>query len=310
MKQCDRSVLYTVHSAQNRPSCTVEPGEEFQVLTQLNTGEWLQSAEDEWHPSKITGPNFTNCIEVAGAKTGDVLAVDILNIQVDSLAYTGFASWRNPPCQRIYPNNWDIVAKIVEIKDDEVQWNSRLRLRTRPMIGTIGVAPAAGEIPNGEAGRHGGNMDVQEVCAGTTVYLPVNVAGALLHVGDVHAIMGDGEINRAGGLECRGTLTLRCRLLPAGPGFQWIRLENEEYIMAVACVEDMETAFYEAAGELIRWMEHGYGFRPQDAYCLLGQVMEARCTAIVNLQKPYICKIKKAYLRAEEAETEKKVDLC
>ena len=131
----------------------------------------------------------------------------------------------------------------------------------------------------------------------------MNAPGALLHVGDVHAIIGDGEINRAGGLECRSTLTLRCRLLPADPSFRWVRVENEEYIMTVACMKDMETAFYEATGALIHWMEHDYGFRPQDAYCLLGQVMEARCTAIVNPQKPYICKIKKAYLLAEKVET-------
>lgn len=296
MKTCDRSTLYVCHSAKNKPSLVVGSGEVFQVLTQLNTGEWLQKKDDVWHPSKITGPNFTNCISIDGAQRGDILAVDILNIEVDHLAYTGFASWRNPPCQRIYPNDWDIVAKIVEIENDEFQWNSQLRLHTAPMIGTLGVAPAEGEIPNGEASHHGGNMDIQEVRVGTTVYLPVQTEGALLHVGDVHAIMGDGEINRAGGLECRSKLTLRCRVLPPDASQQWIRMEDKEYIMSAACVEDMETAFYEATGELTRWMVAAYHFRPQDAYCLLGQVMEARCTAIVNKQKPYLCKIRKEYL--------------
>ena len=67
------------------------------------------------------------------------------------------------------------------------------------MIGVLGTAPELEVFSNAWPGPHGGNMDVQEVCPGATVYLPVNVPGALLHIGDVHAIQGDGEINCGGG---------------------------------------------------------------------------------------------------------------
>lgn len=297
MKICDRAVLYVSHSAKNIPSLVVEPEEVFQVCTQLNTGDWLQSKEDIWHPSKNTGPNFTNCIRIQGAKPGDVLAIDILDIQVDEIAYTGFDYLINTVAQRICPNKKDgIFSRVVEVRDNKIYWSRNLILDANPMIGTIGVAPKGKEIANSDSSHHGGNMDVQEIRKGTTLYLPVYVEGALLHVGDVHAIMGDGEINRAGGLECRSKVTLRCRLLPVDESFQWIRLEDAEYIMTIACLEDAEQSFYAATGELIRWMSKDFGFDEMDAYCLLGQVMEARCTAFVNKQKTYICKIKKRYL--------------
>lgn len=296
MKVCGRDVLYTFHSKDNRPSLHVESGEVFCVKTQLNTGKWLQSADDSWHPDKNSGTNFTNCIEILGAKTGDVLAVEILDIQVEEIGYTGFAAWMNPVCQRIIENNWDVVYKVVKIENDEIHWMDGLRLPVRPMIGTIGVAPVGQPVFNGEAGRHGGNMDLQEVRKGSMIYLNVQTDGALLHVGDVHAIMGDGEINRAGGIECRSTVALRAQVLPGDEGLQWIRLQDETHIMAAACDENMEEAFYLAAGELIRYMAGTYGMDSKDAYLLLGQVMQGRCTAVVNKQKPYICKIDKAYL--------------
>ena len=190
---------------------------------------------------------------------------------------------------------------MVEIEDNQILWHKGLRLTASPMIGTLGVAPAQGEMSNRDASRIGGNMDVQEVCPGATVYLPVETPGALLHVGDVHAIMGDGEINRAGGVECRGLVTLRTRLLPPNPDMGWVRLENPEYIMAVACLEDLEEAFCQGVRELIRWMAADYGFGPEEAYRLLGQVLEARCTVMVSRYKSYLCKVKKQYLVPEGA---------
>ncbi len=299
MQLCSREKLYTTHSAQNAPGLTVQPDETFLVDTELNSGSWFQSLQDEWHPSKRQGTNFTNCIAVQGAQPGQVLAVDILDIAVEEIAYTAFAGWRNELCQEIWPNDWDIVSRNVAVQQGYAHWSDRLKIPTAPMIGTLGVAPAVGVVSNAASGRYGGNMDVQELCPGTTLYLPVLVPNALLHVGDVHAIMGDGEINRSGGLECRSRLTLRTRLLPADPSFQWIRLENEEYIMAVACTNDMQSSFCQATAELMRWMIAGYGFTAQEAYLLLGQVLEARCTVLVSQEKPYICKIKKCYLTPE-----------
>jgi acetamidase/formamidase len=90
---------------------------------------------------------------------------------------------------------------VVEIHDGFIHWSETLKLRVRPMIGCVGVAPARERINNSWAGYWGGNFDAQEVTTGATVILGVNVEGALLHIGDMHAIQGDGEICGAGGIE-------------------------------------------------------------------------------------------------------------
>ncbi len=137
------------------------------------------------------------------------------------------------------------------------------------MIGTIGTAPEGEETLNNYAYHHGGNMDVQEVCEGATVYLPVNVEGALLHVGDVHAIMGDGEIPYGGGIECAARLTMEVRVIRGYKAKNWLRLENDEYIMTIANETGIKDSFCAATHELIDWMMDDYGFSPEEAYLLL-----------------------------------------
>ena len=280
----------------------VRDGEVFQVETQLNGGSWLNSIDDLWDPSKSRGPNLCTVIEVEGAMPSDTLAVDIIDIKPGRLGYTGFAGWRNHLSQRIYPNDWDVVTKTVEIKEDHVDWSDELKLPLHPMIGTIATAPEEGTQTAQYAYENGGNMDVQEVTVGTTIYLPINVPGALLHVGDCHAIMGDGEIPHGGAIECQATLTLRVRLIKGYKSYRWIRLENDDYIMTIANEIKIKDSFCEAVHELIVWMRDDYGFTPQEAYLLLGQVLEARCTMMHGDEEPfspYVCKIRKEFLKAE-----------
>ncbi|MBP0962700.1 MAG: acetamidase/formamidase family protein, partial [Oscillospiraceae bacterium] len=196
------TAVYNSQSKENAPAAKVQPGEVFCVETQLCGGGWLQSAQDRWSPAVTKGPNYTNVIEIEGAQPGQLLKVTILSVEVGELGYTGFAGWRNDLSQMIIPNDWDIVTKTVTIQDGFVQWSDQLKLPVIPMVGVVATAPAGEAVSNAWAKRNGGNMDLQEVCPGTTITLPVEVAGALLHVGDVHAIMGDGEICRGGGIEC------------------------------------------------------------------------------------------------------------
>ena len=76
----------------------------------------------------------------------------------------------------------------------------------------------------------------------------------------------------------------------------WIRIENEAYIMGVACCRSVEESFYAAAKEILCWMAESYGFTVDEAYLLMGQVMEARATQFVNPTRTYICKIPKKYI--------------
>lgn len=300
MRYVTRDVTYNTMDKNHPPAATVVSGETVQIQTELNGGSWLQSPEDRWEPAKSQGPNLCTVVAVEDAHPGDTLKVEILDVKPEGLGYTGFAGWRTPLSRQIWPNDWDVVTKTVTIDTEGVNWSPRLKLPLKPMIGTLGTAPDGEALSNYYAYHTGGNMDVQEMCPGTTIYLPVCVEGALLHVGDVHAIMGDGEIPHGGGIECRSTVTLRLTVEKGYRAKEWLRAENEEYIMTIANEIKMKNSFCGAARELIAWMRDGYGFTPQEAYLLLGQVMEARCTMLHGDDgpfSPYICKIAKKYLR-------------
>lgn len=303
MKRITREITYNTLSKDHTPKDYVESGETFLVETELTGGPWLKSINDLWDPSKSNGPNLATVIGIKGAKAGDTLKIEIIDIIPDALGYTGFAGWRTPLSQQIYPNDWDVVTKTVEIKDGYILWSNDLKLKIKPMIGTIGTAPKGNEETNRYAWKNGGNMDVQEICKGTTLYLPVSVEDALLHVGDCHAIMGDGEIPHGGGIECRAECILKVTVLKGYKAKKWIRLENDEYIMTIANENRMKASFTESCHELIEWMIEDYHFTAQEAYLLLGQVMEARCTMThgdPDRFSPYICKIKKEYLKADK----------
>lgn len=296
MKIAKRVKTYNLHSRFNEPQFFVDPGEEFLAETELCTGGWLHSSEDTWSSDKTCALNPTVCVAVTGAIPGDMIAVHIHDILPETAGYTGFDNDMNPLARLIAHHEWPLTVKTVEIKDGFIHWSKDLKIPSSPMIGTLGTAPSE-EIPgNAFGGRHGGNMDVQEVRAGSTVFLPVEVAGALLHIGDVHAVQGDGEINCAGGVECRAVVRLSAVILPRPDGMTWPRIEDDSHIMAVACCETVEESFQCAAGELLRWIVNGYGMPEPDAYLLMGQVMEARCTQFVNPTRSYVCKIAKKYL--------------
>jgi amidase len=134
-------------------------------------------------------------------------------------------------------------------------------------------------------------MDIQEVTAGATVQIPVYVPGALLHIGDMHAIQGDGEICGAG-----GRVKITCELSSKPKNMTWPRITNEIHIIATAQAKPAEDAFRLALVEMILWLEEGYGIDRGEAYLLLGQVLEARCTQFVNPTYTYICKVNRRYL--------------
>jgi len=296
VRRATRETTATCHSRNNRPSLTVVPGEVFQVETELCSGPWLTSLHDRYDPARTTGPNPTVVVGIEGAVPGSQLAVKILDIELDKVGYTGFLRHQNPLSRQILDHDWAATHRTVAICDRQIIWSDTLRIPVRPMIGTLGTAPGQEEILNSKGGSHGGNMDVQEVAPGSTVYLPVSVPGALLHIGDVHAIQGDGEINLAGGVECRAVVTLQVETGNWFRRMSQVRIENEAYIMSVACERSAEESFTAAVRDLIGYITECCGSTELEAYLLLGQVMEARCTQFVNPTRSAVCKMPKRYL--------------
>jgi acetamidase/formamidase len=302
MKIAKRNILYNEMSRFNPVTLNVDPGEVFQVETELNTGDWLQCEYDVWSPEKVSMVNpSSGCIYIEGAKSGHMLAVKILDIKLLDLGYTGFAPGMTPFPDWIRKNEWGkIITKTVKIENGYILWSDELKIAIQPMIGLIGTAPAIGVPKNTENGPFGGNMDIQEVTTGNTIFLPVFVEGGLLHVGDVHAIMGDGEICCAGGIETRAILKLKVELASKPKEMTWPRIETPDYIISIGCARPAEDAFRIAVQELIKWMVESYSFTDTDAFLLLGQVLQARCTQFVDPLYTYVAKIQKKFLKSSQ----------
>jgi amidase len=250
----------------------------------------------------LTGPFF-----IEGAEPGDTLAVRILDLQVDSdqgigafapgfgaLNETNYTPMLHPPLPEkiwFYPIDHADNTGTFQALDSSY----KVKIPLHPFLGCIGVAPANGEARSSIVpAEFGGNMDAPEVSAGNTLYLPVNVSGALLYFGDGHAVMGDGEI--------AGTaieVPLRARLqvdVVKRKHTGWPRFENDKEIMAAGIYRPVDDALRIAFTELVAWIHADYGLSELDAYELLSQVGKIHLTEMVDPNYVVIASVEKKFL--------------
>jgi acetamidase/formamidase len=323
MKKATTDHLYFETGPLNAVTLRVEPGEEFEVQTQLNRGPWLNDHPEgktlrarlndyqapkesmlsagwsvPWYlPFGLPSGNpSSGCIYVEGAHAGDMVCIYIGDIELDALGFTNYRGNSGAVPGWFGPSSLGNQYHMVEISQGKIHWSETLEIPAQPMLGMVALAPARERYSNQWAGYWGGNMDVQEVTTGAKLMIGCNVEGALLHVGDMHAVQGDGEICGAGGVEASGRVRLRVELERRPASMFWPRLENETHIAVIAMARPMEDAFRFALEGLVLWMEESFGFTRGGAFLLLGQVLEARCTAVVNPTFTYIAKINKKYL--------------
>lgn len=298
MQRATKDTLYFEIGSDNKPTLHVRPGEVFEVETQMNRGPWLDGHPDrEAIERKIRGANPTSgCVYVEGATPGQVLVVNIGDIVLEPFGFTRY--WGNTGAMPgwLGPSGVGEQQKVVQVENGSIIWSDALRLPVAPMLGVVGVAMEHARWPTIWAGPWGGNMDIQEVTTGASVHLPISVPGALLHIGDMHAIQGDGEICGAGGIEAGGRLKVWCDLAPRSKHMTWPRITNETHIIATAQGRPAEDAFRLALVEMILWLEEDYRMSRGEAYLFLGQVLEARCTQFVNPTFTYVCKVNRKYL--------------
>ena len=299
MQRIGKDVIYFETGAGNPVTHRVRVGETFEVETQINAGPWMDELPEPQRAAtyrRLSGPNpASGCIHVEGVKPGDLLGVEIGPIELDPVGYTRFGGNNGA-----MPGWMDIGAhhRVVRVEGGQVLWDDRLRIPVRPMLGFVGVAPRNRECyDNAWGGYWGGNMDAPDVCPGTTLLLRAFHEGALLHIGDLHALQGDGEICGAGGIEAGGRAKITCRILGrASDTHRFPRFENQTHVGVIANARPAEDAFRTALCELLRWLTESYRLALGDAYLLLGQVLEARCTQFVNPTFTYVAKVEKRYL--------------
>jgi acetamidase/formamidase len=170
-----------------------------------------------------------------------------------------------------------------------------VELPVEPMLGTVGVAPAGGEVRSSLVPeRFGGNMDTPQMRPGTTCFLGVNVEGALFSVGDGHYRQGEGE---ACGTAVEGamTTTLIVELIKGGAPL-WPRLEDDTHWMTVGSSRPFEDAWRIGMVEIVRWFGELYGLHAMDAYQLLSQITEAPIANVVDANYSAVLKARKALL--------------
>lgn len=177
-----------------------------------------------------TGP-----IAVRGARPGQALRLDILAIEPETPGYVA--------------GDWEGGQQAVPIIGGEVDFHG-IRLPIDPMVGTVGVLPAEGRWSTMDAGPFGGNMDIRDVAPGASVFLPAFRPGGGFALGDVHAVMGDGEIGGQG-LETAATVTLQVGVEPE-PLSEHVYLRRHGAFMIVGWGESIEDAVADACAEMIR----------------------------------------------------------
>jgi acetamidase/formamidase len=287
-------------SGDNSYIASVDPGETFVVECAINANDGtIRHLGQQLTEADVTFPfvnGATGPIEVRGSKAGDMLKVEIVNMELDKLGFT--ALW---PGIGMFPDwvrrkEFGIQTRVVEVKDGRVHWNDHLKLPVRPMIGVLGVAPVHGAVLTVDNGPHGGNLDVQEITTGNTVMFRVNKDGTHLFMGDCHAIQGDGECNGMGAIEIAATLTVKVSLEKAPRRLNHPRIETPTHIGTLGCARPLEDAMRIAFEEMVYWMEDEWKIPAAEGYMLLGQIAEARCTQVVNPKYTYICKVDKSVL--------------
>jgi acetamidase/formamidase len=168
------------------------------------------------------------------------------------------------------------------------------------MLGCVGVAPGGGnQYRSGALGGYGGNMDYNQLREGVTVYLGVNVPGALLFVGDGHATQGAGELT-GDALETSMDIEFTVELQQGnGPGNP--RFENADYLMASGIAGSIDDAFRGATTNLVRWLERKYGLNAAEVSSVLGTAMVYEVAEVVDPSVHVVAKIPKAVLAGLKA---------
>ncbi len=302
-KNCD----YTIHGAQHHfgwdntiaPAERVEPGATIlfhchdSSAGQLGPSSTVADvvALDFGKINPVSGP-----IHVEGAVPGDALKITIESFAPQRHGGRGFGWTANIPGFGLLADQFTDPALTVWSYDpdtlDPALWGSEGRVPLKPFAGTIGCAPAEPGLHSVVPPRRvGGNLDIRDLAAGTTLYLPVEVAGALFSVGDTHAAQGDGEVcGTAIESPMDVVLTLDVvkganlktpRFTTSGPVTR--HLDAKGYEVTTGIGPDLMTAARDAVAGMVDLLTAQRGMAAVDAYMLVSTCGDLRISEIVDM---------------------------
>jgi amidase len=242
------------------PALEIEPGSVVTFETgdvaygRLAAGEAVEAIGLE-NFNAVTGP-----VSVRGAQPGDALSVEVLDIQIAR----AWSVWL-PNFGGLGAHTTEIRVMQTPIEEGRVQLTDTLSVPLEPMIGCLGVAPASGVASTFmPAYPHGGNFDLREMSPGATLYLPVQVPGALFSMGDLHAAMGTAEPTWVS-LEASGQATLRLDLVK-GLALDYPRLRAGNELCCLGMGTTLEQAHQCALDHAWTYLTRDLGLEPFAAY--------------------------------------------
>jgi acetamidase/formamidase len=237
--------------------------------------------EFKGHP--LTGPVY-----VRGARPGDALEIEILALQPGEMGFTLIA-----PGLGLLPDDFpEPYLKIWDLRNGSTaRFRPGIEVPIEPFCGVMGVAPAEpGEHPTMPPRRVGGNLDIKHLIVGTTLYLPIEVDGALFSVGDAHAAQGDGEVCVTA-IETSMAATLRFTVRPglhlAGPQFRTAgplaqSTNTGGWYATTGIGPDLMEASKQATREMIAYLGRTHDLAPADAYALCSVAMDLKISEVVD----------------------------
>lgn len=287
------TVAWGYYWSEAKPVLTVDPGDIVAVETMItNSPQRLesvgvapedvqQSLRDIYDQVTDRGPGghiLSGPIFVRGAEPGDTLEVRILDVQIAlPYGYNGCSGFLRDNCgeQR---------TRIIPLDRDRMigHFAAGIEIPLRPFFGSIGVAPppASGRVSSNPPSTHAGNLDNKELVAGTSLFIPVHVPGALLEVGDGHAAQGDGEVNQTA---IETSLTGRLQLLlHKGEHLAWPRAETPTHFIAMGTDVDLTVATQVAVQEAIDFLVRAKEMDQAAAYALVSIAADLRITELVD----------------------------
>lgn len=287
-----RTQIHLGWSRDHAPLMTVPSGSEITFETEDASGGQLGPGSTH---SSVTSLDFERVnpvcgpIFVEGARAGDVLQIDVLAVEPGTYGWTALIPGFGLLADK-YPAPW---LKVWELEDGMAFLNDRVRVPLQPFCGVLGVAPAEPGLHSVIPPRRvGGNLDTRQLGPGATLYLPVEVDGALFGVGDTHAAQGDGEVCGTaieGSMTVALRLTVRRDLAIDTPEFDVTRpLERPSaaaagYHATTGVGPDLMGATRQSIEGMIAYLERHHGLSAEEAYALCSVAVDLRLSEVVDM---------------------------
>lgn len=308
MKRLERTRenIHFLIDANNKPRISIKPGEKLELETIRADNMYLSRSnpffKDHDHVMSVLANPVTGPVYIEGAEPGDRICVKIEDIVLGDSGNEGYFTYvpgqgvfANPYFSEDYPPQTEWCS--VSGKELELPVGGKIvKTEAEPFIGTISVAMKTDVTYSFYSSKTMvGNVDCHHIKKGSTVVMPVNVEGALLSLGDLHAKQGAGELLGCA-LECDGRVTISVDIIKAEEDswFGWPQVNTDTFIGSLGYRNySIEQSIKEAVFDLIKRIEHDYGVPYMDAYMLIGQCVNVEicqmlgeaCAALATIDR-------------------------